>query len=417
MGSDMMVALGGACVQGQTLFGLNQHAPDEAATYLRRVPGGTHPYDEVIPTPHAALPQARQTCTVLGQQPAGCWGFTHGLNEHQVAVGVTGWYSRLARAEGLTGCDLVRLALERSQSSRQAIDVLTDLIARHGQCGANGDGPTDHVFLIADPAEAYVLEAAGRYWALQECRQTRAVTDAPLTRQDWRRLAPGLATLALEQGWWQDGGSKLDFAGCLDAKHPSHALARRRWGRASVALAQQAGAIDAHFFRHLLDEHFGNNVPLLPAHAGGRAVAFLACLGAGQAVPLAWCAFGPPPFGLFFPVCPLGELPGTFGPPAHPETPTIPQCARQLPALVRAGRLEPGALTEALDRLQTVFDQDADAFLQQARSQPQQIPTLAATMMQRHAEQFDREWRRLHGVPETAEIADWADEEAVPSPY
>src|SRR5581483_4207307 len=175
-------------------------------------------------TPHVALPQARQTWTVLGQQPAGCWGFTHGLNEHQVAVGVTGWYSRLAR--------------ERSQSSRQAIDVLTDLIARHGQGGASGDGPTDHVFLIADPAEAYVLEAAGRYWALQECRQTRAVTDAPLTRQDWRRLAPGLATLALEQGWWQDGGSKLDFAGCLDAKHPSHALARRRWGRASVALAQ-----------------------------------------------------------------------------------------------------------------------------------------------------------------------------------
>ena len=68
---------------------------------------------------------------------------------------------------------------------------------------------------IADGSEAYVLETCGRYWALLECGHTRAVTDAALIRQDWHRLAPGLADFVIEKGWWQDDGSKIDFVRTL----------------------------------------------------------------------------------------------------------------------------------------------------------------------------------------------------------
>jgi secernin len=417
----MMVALGSACAHGHTLFGVNLHArPDEKA-YLRRMAGGVHAHDEIIATTHVRLPQARQTCRVLGLQPVGAWGLRHGVNEHGVAVGVTGWHSKMPRVEGgLTGSDLVRLVLERSHSSLQAVDVLTDLINRYGQCGS-GDEASDNIFLIADPAEAYVVEAAGRHWALIECRQTRAVTDVALTRQDWRRLAPGLAGHAIEQGWWSDDGSKLDFAGCLDARVPSHALARRRWGRASVALAQQAGAIDSHFFRRLLDDHFETNEPLLPADERELAGSFLVALHT-NALPVAWCSFGSPQFALYFPLWPLGELPSGLAAPAHPETPTIPECARQFSRATRTGRVEAAQLSELVEKLQVIFDQEAEQFQHQAHTLRQQgsetqLATQATALMQRHVELFEREWRHLHAAHDSSDIADWADEQVQTAPF
>jgi hypothetical protein len=419
MANDMMVALGTACVHGRTLFGLNHHTLPGTASQLWRFEGSMHALDETIALSHLRLPQTRQTYAVLGQQPEGQWGLTHGINEHQLAIGVTGWYSRLPRAqEGLTGADLARLALERSHSCLQAVDVLTSLIGRYGQCSETAEGPADHVFLLADPNEAYILEAAGRYWALMECRQTRVATGVALTRQDWSRLAPGLADFAVAQGWWQDDGSKLDFTGCLDSRHAGHTAARRRWGRASVALAQQAGAIDGHLFRHLLDEQGEKSRALLPVGVEQREGSFLAELVPGQAAPLAWCAFGPPAYALYFPLCPLGALPVAFGLPAHPESPSIAQCIRQLPELVRSGRVELGSMAEMLERLQTLFDQDAEQFLQKARTAgPGGSGSLATTLMQRHAEMFEEAWRQLCGSTEAAEVADWVDEEGVPAPF
>ena len=74
-------------------------------------------------------------------------------------------------ALGLLGMDLVRLALERSRSAAQAIDVLGSLVERYGQFGSgvptkdHAAGGYDNAFLVADPSEAWVLEAFGQQWA------------------------------------------------------------------------------------------------------------------------------------------------------------------------------------------------------------------------------------------------------------
>ena len=150
---------------------------------------------------------------------------------------------------GLTGPDLVRLALERCGSARQALDLLTDLLARHGECG-------DHNFLLADPHEAYTLEAAGRHWAAQEIHQVRAVGDAAVIRQDWYRLSAGLAGEAINSGWWPEDGSKLDFAGRPGRRASPAGSALRRWGRTTRLLEEQNGHIDAAFLRRLLADHY-----------------------------------------------------------------------------------------------------------------------------------------------------------------
>jgi len=181
MASDLVVALGQATVSGTTLIGCKGHARRGQRQRLQLLAGGNHPPDDSVRATYLRLPQARQTYAVLGCQPEGTWGFADGVNEHHVAVGVAGWHSRLpAVGGGLTGTDLARLALERSHTALHALDILTDLIARHGQCPEGGTrAPADNLFLVADGQEAFVLESAGRYWAVLECPQdtvTSAIT-------------------------------------------------------------------------------------------------------------------------------------------------------------------------------------------------------------------------------------------------
>ncbi|NWZ87430.1 SCRN2 protein, partial [Poecile atricapillus] len=70
-----------------------------------------------------------------------------------------------------------RLALERGSSAREALEVITALLERHGQGGSCKEEPVPFVyhnsFLLADRSEAWLLETAGRYWAAQRIRGER----------------------------------------------------------------------------------------------------------------------------------------------------------------------------------------------------------------------------------------------------
>src|SRR5262249_24339319 len=243
MGCDMVVALGPATVDGLTLFGHNSGRPVGETQHLCLVPGRLFAPGEKVHTQFLELPQVRQTCSVLGSQPDRLWGYQHGVNEHGVAIGLTRLRSRLRCSQpSLLGADLVRLALERAHNARQAVALLTDLITRHGQgcfpgSGAHlADAEHDNAFLIADAREAFAVEAAGVHWVYQELKQVRAMSDVCTVRQDWDWISRGLATHAIEQGWWPADGTKLDFAGTVTQTREGHAAGLRRWGRATLLL-------------------------------------------------------------------------------------------------------------------------------------------------------------------------------------
>src|SRR5262249_13184008 len=118
MDCNLVVAVGRATVDGQALFGQNSNRPAGQAVVQRRAPG------EMVHPPHVELPQARQTYTVLGAQPAGWWGYQHGVNEHGLAAGCTGLRTKLrGKDPKLSGGDLVRLTLERCRNAGQAVDL------------------------------------------------------------------------------------------------------------------------------------------------------------------------------------------------------------------------------------------------------------------------------------------------------
>jgi secernin len=392
MGSDMVVALGRATGDGQTLFGHNNSQGSSDGVSWLRVPGRHFATGEAVALQHLELPQVRHTATVLACRTGGDAGYDCGVNEHGVAVGIASLRTRLAEPQReLLGPELVRLALERADSARHALEILTTFIARHGQASTSRADARDCAFLLADATEAFVLQCAGRFWAYQEVLQTRAVSDGCLIRQDWDRIAPGLSCHAIEAGWWPEDGSKLDFAALVPEdvadEEPSDGL--RRWGRATALLELHEGQLDEPHLRRILGDHYEGTLDVVdpltrragpaplcrhaaigntggPAATSATTASCIFALGrATGMLRLAWCAFGPPCTSVYFPLCLAGDLPPAFMGGDGDE----PSLAQRQARLVAFASLDPPRwrrTRDVLRELQARFDHDAGEFLHDA---------------------------------------------------
>jgi dipeptidase len=415
MGCDMMVALGRATVDGHALFGQNADRPIRESQSFSQLAGHEHAADEKVRTPSVELPQARLTYTVLAAQPAGYWGYTHGVNDQGVAAGCAALRNKIPCPEpGLSGTDLVRLVLERSRNARSAVDLLIDLVERHGQNQRTENLPEgDTSFLVADATEAFAVETAGRHWVCQEIREVRAASDVCLIRQDWDRISQGLADFVIRQGWWPGNGSKVDFAGAVTENPTGAASGLRRWGRATLLLEQQNGHIDAPFLRRVLSDHYeGTHFevdPFATLH-GPNPLCQHGCRPGGlmtatsmvsqvntdpSRLGIVWCAFGPPCYSVYFPLFLEGELPEAFrvGSPEGVPGPLW----RRVERLGQQFRLDPqhwASAREAFSRLQAHFDQEAEEFAVEGGALKQQgtraeLHRLAGSLMQHHVELFE----------------------------
>lgn len=412
MASDMVVALGGTTVDHRAIFGHNAGQPAGEVPLLQRGAGRSFTPGEKVHTQYLELPQHRQTFTVVGSQPRGRWGFLHGVNDHGLAIGCTDVRTRLqGERPGLTGTDLVRLGLERAATARQAVELLTDLVTRHGQGAFPGCSATerrDSALLIADAHEAFALETTGAYWVYQEVQQVRAMSDVCTIRQDWDCIARGLSGHAIENGWWPGDGSKLDFAQAVGGAVPAEEFAHRRWGRATLLLEEQNGHIDIAFIRRLLSDHYEiGRFEAAPPHSSrgptplcqhddglGRAATAASLVAPLGGMPLAWCAFGPPCTSLYFPVLLDGELPPALGAgDSETASESAGQMFQRLGGLIDGDPERWALVRMAFNQLQARLDQEVEEFLAESASRrtsaPAEFQRLAGLFMQHAVERFE----------------------------
>ena len=114
------------------------HAP---GTMRRIVDGDTNTF-------HGEIAEAPHTYAVMGY-----------INEHQVAITETtfGGREELVDPKGvLDYVSLMTVALQRSRTAREAIDVMTSLVQEYGYA-SEGES-----FSIADPNEVWILEMIGK---------------------------------------------------------------------------------------------------------------------------------------------------------------------------------------------------------------------------------------------------------------
>jgi len=171
------------------------------------------------------IPEAAETYTVVGN-----------INEHQVAIGETTWGGReeLQGSEGIVDYgSLMYIALQRARTAREAIAVMTELVAEHGYA-SSGES-----FSIADPEEVWLLEMIGKgpgrkgaVWVARRVpdgyisghANAARIRQFPLDDEQGTLYAPDVISFAREMGFFEGKDEEFSFA---DAYSPTDFGGRR----------------------------------------------------------------------------------------------------------------------------------------------------------------------------------------------
>lgn len=193
--------------QDYTLLAKNSdREPNEAQAILHMPRQGN--LGKNVKCTYIEIPQVEETFEVILSKPFQMWGAEMGVNEYGVTIGNEAVFTKIRedrRNVGLTGMDLIRLALERSSNSKEALDTICGLIENYGQdaCGGyqNKNFYYHNSFLIADAFQAYKLETAGRQWVYQEIHDYDSISNGLTISDTYDGISDDAISYAKRKRW------------------------------------------------------------------------------------------------------------------------------------------------------------------------------------------------------------------------
>lgn len=256
---DTMIALSNSTRDKDVLFAKNSDRQPNEPHIMIRVPRKNYKKGSKVKLTYIEIEQAEQTFEVLLLKPSWIWGCEMGSNEFGLNIGNEAVFTREKYGpDSLIGMDMVRLALERCQTSEEALELMISLLERYGQggnCGFEKPFTYHNSFLIADLHCAWVLETAGEYWAAEKVADVRSISNGLTIGENIDRAHPRLYEHAQAKGWCK-AGQTFNFAQCYsDPLFTYFSGSANRCGETSTCLEINKPQITAANLMETLRSH------------------------------------------------------------------------------------------------------------------------------------------------------------------
>ncbi|MCQ2216922.1 MAG: C69 family dipeptidase [Paludibacteraceae bacterium] len=233
------------CIQAGTNILVGKNASEDGSSFCTYSADSYSLYGELIHYP--ANEYSKYTTTdIYGwdthkyqgkiKQVSNTYAVLGNINEHQVCIteSTFGGRSELIDTTGVLDYgNLIYITLQRSKTAKEAIEVMTDLVATYGYCSSG------ETFSIADPNEIWIMEMIGKgpdvkgaVWVAMkvpdDCICAHAnhsrITSFPLKDRENCRYSKDVISFAKEKGYFNGKNKDFSFS---DAYDPMGFTARR----------------------------------------------------------------------------------------------------------------------------------------------------------------------------------------------
>ena len=262
---DTLIATKLATSNGIAVFGKNSDRPPNEGQHLAYFPSATLPANSRVKCTYIEIPQVQRTNAVLLSKPFWMWGAEIGVNEHGLVIGNEAVFSKIPanKKPALLGMDLLRAALERARTPREAVQVIIDLLEQFGQGGNCTFGEElyyHNSFILANADDAWVLETVDKQWAAKQIQDVYSISNCLTIKGQWDIASPELVELAVNKGLAKSTKG-FDYArDYSDFIYTNFGKGRNRRATTYNILGEQTGKVSVesmmHTLRHHNDEHF-----------------------------------------------------------------------------------------------------------------------------------------------------------------
>ena len=215
---DTFVVMPNNTKNGSVIFGKNSDREPNEAQIIEYHPGNIYSKEQSLKCTYIEVPQADKTNAVLISRPFWMWGAEIGANEKGVVIGNEAVFSKIPveKEKKLTGMDMLRIALERSNNAQNSMEIIVQHLSDFGQggpCGFEDNLFYHNSYIIADSSEAWVLETVAHLWVAKKVTDYYAISNGYTIGEEFDLSHPDLILYTKKKGWLKKGAN-FNFAEC-----------------------------------------------------------------------------------------------------------------------------------------------------------------------------------------------------------